>query len=124
MTASSSSDTALALHLALFSHVACRPELEIDLGQAALLIAEPEYDDLDVAVYLRTLDRLADQVRPRLLSSGEPTVKAAALLGFLSEEEGFRGNTAEYDDHGVWGGLTRIERRKLRRLVPFANAAP
>lgn len=98
MTVSSSSDTALALHLALFSHVACRPEQEIDLGQAALLIAEPEYDDLDVAVYLRTLDRLADQVRPRLPSSSEPTAKAAALLGFLSEDEGFRGNTAEYDD--------------------------
>lgn len=98
MTAPSSSDTALALHLALFSHVACRPESEIDLGQAALLIAEPEYDDLDVAVYLRTLDRLADRVRLRLGGTGDPAAKAAALLDFLSEEEGFRGNITEYED--------------------------
>ena len=98
MTASSFADKDLALHLALFSHVACRPESEIELGQAALLIAEPEYDDLDVAVYLRTLDRLADQVRPRLPGSGDPVAKAGALLGFLLEEEGFRGNTAEYED--------------------------
>ena len=96
MTASPSSD--LTLHLALFSHVACRPESEIDLGQAALLIAEPEYEDLDVAVYLRTLDRLADQVRPRLGGSGEHAAKATALLGFLLQDEGFRGNTTEYED--------------------------
>ncbi len=96
MTASPSSD--LTLHLALFSHVACRPESEIDLGQAALLIAEPEYEDLDVAVYLRTVDRLADQVRPRLGGSGEHAAKATALLGFLLQDEGFRGNTTEYED--------------------------
>lgn len=26
-------------------------------------------------------------------------------------------DTAEYDDHGAWGGLTHIERRSLRRLA-------
>lgn len=90
--------TDLTLHVALFSHVACRPEAEIDLGQAALLIAEPEYDDLDVAVYLRTLDRLADQVRPRLQRLDDEAAQALALLGFLLEDEGFRGNLTEYED--------------------------
>lgn len=87
-----------SLHVALFSHVACRPESEIDLGQAALLIAEPEYEDLDVAVYLRTLDRLADQVRPRLQPAADAGAKATALLEYLIDEEGFRGNIAEYED--------------------------
>jgi WhiB family redox-sensing transcriptional regulator len=32
-------------------------------------------------------------------------------------------DTAEYDDHGVWGGLTRIERRKLRRLADQKGTA-
>jgi regulator of sirC expression with transglutaminase-like and TPR domain len=90
--------TDLTLHVALFSHVACRPESEIDLGQAALLIAEPEYDDLDVGVYLRTLDRLADQVQPRLARLDDAAAKASALLGFLLDEEGFRGNLTEYED--------------------------
>lgn len=28
-----------------------------------------------------------------------------------------------HDDHGVWGGLTRIERRKLRRLADQKGTA-
>ncbi len=90
--------TDLTLHVALFSHVACRPESEIDLAQAALLIAEPEYDDLDVAVYLRTLDRLADQVQPRLADKDGAAAKATALLDFLLQDEGFRGNLTDYED--------------------------
>ena len=95
---STRASTELTLHVALFSHVACRPESELDLGQAALLIAEPEYDDLDVGVYLRTLDRLADQVGPRLSRLDDAAAKASALLGFLLDEEGFRGNLTEYED--------------------------
>jgi regulator of sirC expression with transglutaminase-like and TPR domain len=87
-----------SLHVALFSHVACRPESEIDLGQAALLIAEPEYEDLDIALYLRTLDRLADQVRPRLSAEADPAARTTALLSYLIDEEGFRGNVSEYED--------------------------
>src|SRR4051812_42552141 len=38
--------------LTLFAHVVNRPEGDLDLAQAALLIAEQEYPSLDIAVYL------------------------------------------------------------------------
>ena len=85
-------------HLALFSHIACRPEDELDLGQAALVIAEPEYDGLDVAAYLRRLDRLAERAQPRVARIPDPGAQALALINYLHVEEGFCGNVAEYDD--------------------------
>lgn len=85
-------------HLALFSHIACRPEDELDLGQAALVIAEPEYDGLDVAAYLRRLDRLAERAQPRVARIPDPGAQALSLINYLHVEEGFCGNVAEYDD--------------------------
>ena len=37
-----------SLHVALFAHYVARPDDDLDLGQAALLIAAPEYPDLDM----------------------------------------------------------------------------
>ena len=42
--------------LTLFAHIASRPDAEIDLAQAALLIAEDEYPGLDIAAYIERLD--------------------------------------------------------------------
>ena len=44
--------------VALFSHLVARPEAELDLVRAVLLIAEPEYPELDV------LPLCADFIRP------------------------------------------------------------
>ena len=57
-------------HVALFAHVACRPEPELDLGQAALMLAEPEYPALDIAAYLRALDGLATRAQGALGAAG------------------------------------------------------
>jgi regulator of sirC expression with transglutaminase-like and TPR domain len=86
------------LDVALFAHVVYRPEEELDLGQAALLIAEPEYPELDIAEYLLDLDHLAAAARPRLEGLSEGSARAAALVQYLLEEEGFRGNLGEYED--------------------------
>ena len=42
--------------LTLFRHVVSRPDAELDLAQAALLIAEPEYPDLDIPGCMELLD--------------------------------------------------------------------
>jgi regulator of sirC expression with transglutaminase-like and TPR domain len=47
-------------------------------------------------VYLRRLDRLADQLRPRL--RGSLAARTAELTTFLFEECGFAGNTGHYYD--------------------------
>ena len=60
-----------------------KPDHEIDLGRAALLIAAEEYPDLDVDAYLRRLDDLAGRVR-----AGED----------LYRDLGFHGNRDDYYD--------------------------
>ncbi len=81
----------------LFAHVAQRPDDEIDLAAAALLVAEAEYPNLDVGHYLGMLDGMADAIKKRV---GPPGV--ALLLGslthYLYDELGFRGNDEDYYD--------------------------
>ena len=75
-----------------------RPEEELNLAEAALLMAADEYPGLDVAVYLHRLDELAAGVRGRLPT--QPTFEdtLVALNDFLFEEQGFSGNTDDYYD--------------------------
>jgi regulator of sirC expression with transglutaminase-like and TPR domain len=73
-----------------------RPEDEVDLARASLLVACDEYPELEVDSYLQRLDTMADTVRARLGASPEAAI--AGLNRVLFEEEGFRGNTREYYD--------------------------
>ena len=85
------------LRLLLFSHVVCRPDAELDLGQAALVLAEPEYPDLDIAHYQERLDELAARLLPDIPASAEPGERAQQLLELLCEE-GFACARGDYDD--------------------------
>ena len=83
--------------ITLFSHLVTRPESELDLARAVLLIAEPEYPELDVAAYVEELDRLGAIAAQRIASS--PSRPALAnVIRYLYEELGFRGNTEDYYD--------------------------
>jgi regulator of sirC expression with transglutaminase-like and TPR domain len=73
-----------------------RPEDEVDLARASLLVACDEYPELELDPYLQRLDTMAETVRGRLGASPEAAV--AGLNRVLFEEEGFRGNTCEYYD--------------------------
>ena len=86
--------------LALFAHIVSKPEDEIDLAQAALLIAEPEYPGLDIPRYLRRLDELGAQARRRDVSAGrQPGVAGIQpVLELLYGEHGFHGNSEDYYD--------------------------
>jgi regulator of sirC expression with transglutaminase-like and TPR domain len=72
------------------------PHHPVDLARVALLIARDAYSQMNPRVYLRRLDRLADQLRPRL--HGSLVSRTAALSEFLFEECGFAGNTSHYYD--------------------------
>ena len=76
--------------------VVARPEEEVDLARASLLVACEEYPELEVDRYLERLDTMADGVRGRL--GGSPQETIAALNRVLFEEQGFKGNTREYYD--------------------------
>lgn len=81
-----------------FSEMAARPEAEVDLAEAALLIAAEEYPQLPTAPYLQRLDLLAERVRDRLDTTGAPLLVLQELVQVLFEREKFRGNTGAYYD--------------------------
>ncbi len=81
-----------------FTQLVSGSEAELDLAEAALLIAQEEHPDMDVAAYLRRLDGLAAAVRARLPQAPEPTDIIHNLNIQLFREEGLTGNESEYYD--------------------------
>lgn len=85
--------------LTLFAHVASRDESELDLSQAAFLIAEAEYPELDIPHYVEQLDRLGERARALLVDENramEPPLRSITRL--LFEDVGFTGNDRAYYD--------------------------
>ena len=96
MNDSESSSSAAGSFREEFARMITRPEEDLDLGRAALLVAGEEYPGLDVAEHLRRLDGFAEAVRQRS-PEGLQSEELAKLLGrYLFEEQGFRGNSADY----------------------------
>ncbi len=73
-----------------------RPEEDLDLGQAALLLAGEEYPQLDVEEVLSTLDRIAEAVREQASDHAGPVQRADALGRYLFQDLGFHGNSDDY----------------------------
>jgi regulator of sirC expression with transglutaminase-like and TPR domain len=72
------------------------PDDEIDLGRAALAIAQEEYPTLDIQTYLDRLDQLAAVVRDRSAGENSPYRLIASLNYVLFTQEGYRGNRDDY----------------------------
>ncbi|MGH7449678.1 MAG: SirB1 family protein [Longimicrobiales bacterium] len=83
---------------ARFADVVSKPEPEIDLALAALLIAAEAYPQIAPEPYLRRLDELAEHARNRMWDETAPIVMVQEVSRVLFEEEGFRGNRMEYYD--------------------------
>jgi regulator of sirC expression with transglutaminase-like and TPR domain len=81
-----------------FAAMVARPDDEVDLAAAALLIAAEEYPQLVPEAYCRRLDELAERVRDRQWDATAPVVILQDLNRVLFEEEGFRGNSDNYYD--------------------------
>jgi regulator of sirC expression with transglutaminase-like and TPR domain len=81
-----------------FREMLARPDAAVDLAEASLLIACEEYLDLDVPAYLARLDFMGAALRDRLAAEPRPERAVMALNRYLFQEEGFRGNTAQYYD--------------------------
>lgn len=74
------------------------PDQDLDLAEAALLLAKSEYPALDIPAYLAQLDDLAARLRERLPGSADLEQRLVSLNEFLFEELGFSGNTDNYYD--------------------------
>jgi len=81
-----------------FRALADGPDEQIDLAEAALLIAKNANQDLDVGRYLARIDELAEALSARLPSAYSGTERILALNRFLFEEQGFGPNLEDYYD--------------------------
>jgi regulator of sirC expression with transglutaminase-like and TPR domain len=75
-----------------------REDDQIDLAEAALLIAAEEYPRLKVDLYLERLNYFADFARRKAEDSRNPIEVVTALNATLFEQLGFRGNRESYYD--------------------------
>jgi regulator of sirC expression with transglutaminase-like and TPR domain len=83
---------------ARFAEIVARPENELELDRAALLIAAEEYPDLEVERYLDQIDSFAGMARERDDAAADPLVRIMRLSHLLFDELGFRGNVEDYFD--------------------------
>ena len=81
-----------------FTDAAASPEP--DLAAPALLIARLGYPRLDPAPYLERLEAMGAAAADRLAAASEVGSRGAidTLNQFLFEDQGFSGNTGDYDD--------------------------
>lgn len=73
-----------------------KPESEVDLLHAALLIAALDNDELQVDEYLRTVDDLASEFQQLLPAEINEADRLAAFHRFLFEDQGFHGSRTNY----------------------------
>lgn len=83
-------------HLSAFEDVLDRQDF--DLARAALLAVGYEYPNLDPYPCLTQLDRMADDVRPRLADRETPRETIRVLSQHIFDDLGFRGNREDYYD--------------------------
>jgi regulator of sirC expression with transglutaminase-like and TPR domain len=81
-----------------FARLLQNPESELDLAEAALLIAAEEYPDLRPGVYLNRIAGMGGELRKRIRAEVEPQRVVDRANDYLFEELHFKGNRDEYYD--------------------------
>ncbi len=74
------------------------PREQLNLAEAALVIAREAYPQLDIAVQLARIDALAATLKQRLRPDITPTEKLAQFNHYLFNELGYAGNSDDYYD--------------------------
>jgi regulator of sirC expression with transglutaminase-like and TPR domain len=95
------------------------PDHDIDLGEAALLIAAEEQPGLDPDPWLERLDDLGHRLEPRLHGVRGELDRFARLTELLFGEEGLRGNADDfYDPRNSY--LNQVLERRLGIPITLA----
>lgn len=75
-----------------------QPDAQISLAKAALYIAQEEYPELDVEVYLTRLNLMATEIAERLPATPYPLRMIQTINQYLFTNLGFQGNSENYYD--------------------------
>jgi regulator of sirC expression with transglutaminase-like and TPR domain len=81
-----------------FHVLVSRSDDQINLFQAALLIAADEYPELNIEQYLTQMDTWADNIRHSLPENAHLEIRVQYLNDYLFGNLGFSGNTDDYYD--------------------------
>jgi len=81
-----------------FREIASRPEQQVDLVEASLVIALEDNPRIDLDHYLEQVDGWSNAVRSRLEGSRDVDRIVDAINGLLFDEEGFHGEDDDYYD--------------------------
>lgn len=81
-----------------FAEIVSRDDEQVNLAEAALLIAAEEYPRLHVEAYLEKLDLLGDIAREQAAEARDAIDLISALNATLFDRLGFRGNRESYYD--------------------------
>lgn len=81
-----------------FHDIVTGPDENINLAEAALLIAQIEYPDLDADYYLQQLDQFATEISGRLAPNPSVEFILDTMNEYLFDELGFAGNLTEFSD--------------------------
>ena len=81
-----------------FAQVTDKPDHEIDVARAAMLLAAAEYPQLDVESELFAFQRLAAAISNKLLDDDDPLYCLNVISELLFDDMGFRGDADNYYD--------------------------
>jgi regulator of sirC expression with transglutaminase-like and TPR domain len=81
-----------------FLKLARQRDEEVDLAEAALIIAHGEYPHLEIDAYRKQLAHMAEAVAERLEPNASLSRTIATINRYLFEELGFAGNVDDYFD--------------------------
>ena len=81
-----------------FAAIAALPDEDVQLDEAALLIAAETDPTIDVEFYLAFLDDLAKRFEANFDRSGNLGISINGLIDFIHKEERFSGNVSDFFD--------------------------
>ena len=81
-----------------FEQLLKQPDNQIDLAEAAFMIARMEYPELDIPVCMAKIQQIADDIRNTLSSQSDAGETLTQLNNVLFQDKGFEGNSEHYYD--------------------------
>lgn len=81
-----------------FEHFLTQPDQQINLAEAALMVARLEYPDLDIDTYMQRIYQMAGDIRSSLPAQPNAAEILSRLNQVLFIEQGYEGNSSHYYD--------------------------